>query len=121
MANDPTYITVEEVSGAVLQSSGVLTNGNISAAILMAEGVVDSVMQMSGRAGATDFTFAENKHGLIKETTKALACLHLIAADVEKYSTSSSSATTADIYWSTANRNLGILSLPETRKLIKEL
>ena len=105
-----TYATVEEVSGAILTKSAEMTEERISGAILMAEGIVDAVMQKSGRAGASDFTFNHLKHGLIKDATIAIAASHCIAADVSEFTSVAEAALEADLFWARADRNLAILS-----------
>lgn len=116
---DPTYTTVERVSGSLLLSSTVYTVADISGAILRAEGVIDAVMRRSG-INNTDFTFDDQKHGLIADTAVALAGMWLLVSDVEEFASSSTSTQTADALWAIADRNLAILSDPRVMKYLEE-
>lgn len=115
---DPTYTTVERVSGSLLLASRTYTEAHISGAILRAEGVIDAVMRRSG-IGSEDYTFNEQKHGLIADTTIALASMWLLLSDVEEFASSSSSTQTADMLWAIADRNLAILSDPRVMKYLE--
>jgi len=116
---DPTYTTVDVVSGSLLLSSKTYTTADISGAILRAEGVIDAVMRRSG-IGSADYTFDEQKHGLISDTAVALSSMWLLLSDVEEFASSSSSTQTADMLWAIADRNLAVLSDPRIMKYLEE-
>ena len=118
MAHDPTYTTVDEVSGALLLATKGLTPTYISGAIIRAEGIIDSVMRT--RHG-TDLTFDFVKHGILKDTAVALAGYFIIVGDVEEYASNSSASLTADMLWAVADRNLAILSDQRVIKYLKEI
>lgn len=121
MAHDPTYATVEEVSGALVLAGKDLPATRVSGAILRAEGLIDSVLQKTGRGSSPDFIFDLTKHGIIKDTVIALVGLDLITSDVEDFSSSMTAALTADMLWAKANRNMIILMSPSVSKYLKEV
>ena len=115
---DPTYTTVEEVSGSLILATRGLLPTDISGAILRAEGIVDSILQKSGRGGSPDYTFDYTKHGIIKDATMSLAMMDLIIGDVEEFAGTSTAGLTADMLWAKANRDLILLMSPAVSKWI---
>lgn len=118
---DPTYATVAEVSGSLILATKGLTPETISGSILRAEGIIDSILQKSGRGTSPDYTFDLAKHGIIKDAAISLAALDLLVADVEEFAGTSTAGLTADILWAKANRDLILLMSPAVSKFIEGL
>ena len=111
----PTYTTTEMVKARVNAVSGALSTDRIISGIMMAEGIVDAVMRKSGVSGASvtpDYNYDSNKHGLIRDTTTALAAFMVLTNDVELFTSTSTGSITADLLWAEADRGLAILSDP---------
>lgn len=116
-----TYAMIEDVKARLSQISGSnVTDAMISGAILQAEGIVDAGMRLSGR-NSGDYTFNQGKHGLIRNTTSAMAAYITLGFLVEEFLSTSSAALTADLLWAEINRNMGILVDARVRKWVQEV
>ena len=117
----PTYTTVDEVSGSLLLVTRDLLREDISGSITRAEGVIDAMMQKTGRGSSPDFTFDEAKHGIIKDTAMALSGYDLISADTETFASNSAAGLLADLLWAKVNRNLVMLLDKNVQKWLTEI
>ena len=117
----PTYALISNVKDRVNAVSGAWSDSKISGAIIMAEGMIDSVMMKTGRGTGPDFTFDDTKHGLIRNTCTSLAAFMVLTSDVELMSTTSTVSLTADLLWAETDRGLAILSDPRVNRFIRSV
>lgn len=115
-----TYTTVEIVRKRLKEMPSGLTSDDITENIIQAEGVVDSVMLMTGRGTETDFVFDAAKHGIIRQVTTDLAAFLCVCYDVSSQETLDSTELFANMMWNTIEFSMGKLKDVRTVNLIKK-
>ena len=91
---------------ARLKGTSFPTDAEVNAMIEETEGFVEAMCRESLKA---DETFAEAKHGILREAVTNIVCTKVIAHDPSQYSSSAEAALAADIFWANAQRALKVL------------
>lgn len=110
------YANYSLVRKRVARISTALTDSDIMAFILQAEGVIDIIMKESFRE-----IFNPNKHGLIQETCEAMAAYDCIAYDISSFTSVSQAALAANLLWELIEKNTKLLSDKRNVEIMKVL
>jgi len=113
---DSVYTGYNLVRKRVSNISSSLEDDDITAFIIQAEGIIDTMMKESFKE-----SFNITKHGLIRSTCEAMAAYACITYDVTQFSANPQAALSADLLYNIIERNIIILSDETCVKFMKNL
>lgn len=116
-----TYTTAALVRKRVKDINVALVDADIEAFIIEAESIIDSIMKVTGRGAAADFTFNADKHGIIRHCCTAIAGYMCISYSLSDFVTLNDAEVVADLLWNEKEAALQILEDPRIVEYLKSL